>query len=209
MGPKLTNCFRPEQMDTKEFGKLTCGSRFGKNYTVLPHEILVDVERVKAHRAKKSKKEMSHFEKFIIEGNEKADELAKAGAMLDEEFMAEARAKTVKQDREEVCAALQHAASFHCLVETWKDCEELKPKPKEKWVFVDKKREKTKHRTQWCAEANRYRFLRCGRGSKYLKIQGKCTGPKYLSENQRKLGKTHVGGHDLARRVDRQGEDLI
>ena len=27
--------------------------------------------------------------------------------------------------------ALQYAASFHCLVEEWKDCEELKPKPKE------------------------------------------------------------------------------
>ena len=34
--------------------------------------------------------------------------------------------------REQVCAALQHAAGFHCLVEEWKDCEELKPKPKEK-----------------------------------------------------------------------------
>ena len=26
---------------------------------------------------------------------------------------------------------LQHAASFHCSVEEWKDCEELRPKPKE------------------------------------------------------------------------------
>ena len=31
-------------------------------------------------------------------------------------------------------AALQHAAGFHCLVEYWKDCEELKPMPKDKWV---------------------------------------------------------------------------
>ena len=52
-------------------------------------------------------------------------------------------------------AVLQYAASFHCLVEEWKDCEELKPKPKEKWIFVDKKREETKHRTEWCAEANK------------------------------------------------------
>ena len=29
--------------------------------------------------------------------------------------------------------ALQYAAGFHCLVEQWKDCEELIPKPKEKW----------------------------------------------------------------------------
>ena len=39
-----------------------------------------------AHRTKKDKKEMSQFAKFVAEGNEKADELAKAGAMLDEGF---------------------------------------------------------------------------------------------------------------------------
>ena len=114
------------------------------------------LEHVKAHRTKKGKKEMSHFEKFVAEGNEKADELAKEGALLEEGFMAQTRAKTVKQEREEVRAALQYAANFHCLVEEWKDCEELKPKPKEKWIFVDKKREETKHRTEWCAEANKY-----------------------------------------------------
>ena len=79
---------------------------------------------------KKDEKEMSHFEKFVTEGNEKADALAKEGAMLDEGFMAEARAKTVQQEREEVYAALQYAASFHCMAEEWKDCEEFKPKPK-------------------------------------------------------------------------------
>ena len=42
----------------------------------------------------------------------------------------EVRAKTVQREREEV-----YAASFHCLVEEWKDCEELKPKPKEKCFF--------------------------------------------------------------------------
>ena len=62
-----------------------------------------------------------------------------AGAMLDEGFMAEARAETMKQEREAVCVAMQYAASFHCLVEEWKYCEELKPKPKEKWLFVGKK----------------------------------------------------------------------
>ena len=63
---------------------------------------------------KKDKKEMSNFEKFVTEGNEKADELAKVGATLDEGLMAEIRAKTVQQEREEVHAALQYAASFHC-----------------------------------------------------------------------------------------------
>ena len=111
-----------------------------------------------------------------------------------EGFMAEARAKTMQQEREEVYAALQYAASFHGLVEQWKDCDELKPMPKEKWSFVDKRSEGMKHRTEWCAEANRYRCMGCGRGSKYVKMPGKCTGP---------------WGHDLARRMDRQGEVLI
>ena len=78
-------------------------------------DLLIEVEHVKAHRTKKDKKEMSHFEKFVSEGNEKAVELAKEGALLDEGFMARTRAKTVEQEREEVCAALQYAATCHCL----------------------------------------------------------------------------------------------
>ena len=77
----------------------------------------MEVEHVKAHRTKKEKEHLTHFEKFVSEGNEKADDSAKEGAMLDEGFMAEARAKTMQQEREEVYVALQHAASFHCLVE--------------------------------------------------------------------------------------------
>ena len=125
---------------------------------------------------------MSQFEKFVFEGNEKADELAK-GALLDEGFLAEAKAETMQQERQEVCAALQYAASFHCLVEQWKDCEELRPTPKEKWVFVEKNSENMKHRTEWCAEADRYRCMRCGRGSKYIKLPGKRTGPKFLTKS--------------------------
>ena len=73
-------------------------------------------------RTEKDKKDVTHFEKFGTDGNEKADELAKARAMMDEGLMAQTRAKTVQQEREEVYAALQYAASFHCLVEEWKDC---------------------------------------------------------------------------------------
>ena len=74
---------------------------------------------------------MSHFEKFVTDGKEKADEWAKTGATLDEGFIAQTRANTVQQEREEVYEALQYAASFHCMVEEWKDCEELLPQPKE------------------------------------------------------------------------------
>ena len=78
-------------MDTK-FGKLHCLAERG---------ILVEVEHVKAHRTKKENKNMSQFERYITEGNEKADELAKGGAMLDEGFMAEARAETLHCSRKE------------------------------------------------------------------------------------------------------------
>ena len=97
---------------------------------------------------------MSHFEKFITDGNEKADELAKTGAMLDEGFMAETRAETVKQEGEEVYAALQYAASFHSLVKKWKDCEELKLKPKRNMVphGYEKRGNKTSNRMVCCGQ---------------------------------------------------------
>ena len=74
---------------------------------------------------------MSLFEKFITEGSEKAVEQAKEGVMLDGGDMAQVRAVTVQQEREKVYAALQCAASFHCLMEEWKDSEVLSPKPRE------------------------------------------------------------------------------
>ena len=46
---------------------------------------------MKAHRTKKENEKMTKCDRFFTEGNEKADELAKAGAMLDEGFMEEAR----------------------------------------------------------------------------------------------------------------------
>ena len=69
-------------------------------------EIFLEVEHVKAHRTEKRKKEMTHFGKFVTDGNEKADELAKPGAMSNERFMAQTRAKRVQQEREEVYASL-------------------------------------------------------------------------------------------------------
>ena len=61
----------------------------------------------------------------------------------------------------------------------------MKPKRKRK-VDFRRQEEETKHRMDWCAEAGRYRCMRCGRGSKYMKMPGKCTGPKYLSEMLKK-----------------------
>ena len=46
----------------------------------------------------------------------------------------------MQQEREEVHAALQKAASFHCLVEEWKDNKEVGPKPKTEVDFYKQKR---------------------------------------------------------------------
>ena len=101
---------------------------------------LVEVEHVKAHRTKKKIKCLSSKS-----SSSKAGEVAKGG-------MAEIRASTVQQRREEVHAA----PSFHCLVEEWKDCEALSPKPKEKWTFLwTKNGEAKKHRMEWCAQPSK------------------------------------------------------
>ena len=78
--------------------------------------IFLEVRHVTAHLCTKERQEMSLFERFVSEGNEKADDLAKDEAMLDRGEMAQIRASTVQLRREEVYAALQCAASFHCLV---------------------------------------------------------------------------------------------
>ena len=75
------------------------------------------------------------------------------------------RAKTTQQEREEKYAALQYAVSIHYLVDEWKDCEELKSKSEEKRISVDQKKEETKHRTEWFAETNKYRCMRCGKAT--------------------------------------------
>ena len=85
-------------------------------------DTLIEVEHVAAHRTEKERQQMPLFGKVITDGNEKADELAEEGTVLDGGFWAQARASTVLQKRE-LHAAVQYAASFHCLVEEWKDCE--------------------------------------------------------------------------------------
>ena len=46
------------------------------------------------------------------------------------------------------------------------------------------------------------------KGSKYMKMQGRCDGPKFLSKRLEKWRRRHLEGHDLVRRMDRQGEVL-
>ena len=161
-------CIKPRAGDADLWIKI-----WEELHELVKRGISVEVAHVTAHRSKKAKEtKMTNIESTVTQEHGKADALAKAGAMLDEGYMAEVRAVTMKQESEEVYVALQFAASFHCSMEEWKDCEELRPKPKAKWRCVNKRRERMKHRTEWRAEANRYRCRRCEKGSKYMKMTG-------------------------------------
>ena len=74
--------------------------KIGKNYMVLAERgILVEVEHVKALRTKKEKENMWQFEKFVAEGNEKAHDLAKAGAMLDDGWQKQEQRQCSRKER--------------------------------------------------------------------------------------------------------------
>ena len=141
--------------------------------------------------------------------NERTDELANDGARLDGGVTAQIRASTVQQKREEVYAALQCAASFHCMMEEWHDCEKLKPGAEGNVDSSGQQFEAKKLRTEGCAAASKYRCMRCGRNSKKMKMPG----PKVVGEGSQsrvgKMGKAHVRGHDKVRRVDPDGEALV
>ena len=61
------------------------------------------------------------------------DEPATDGATMVGGEMAQIRSSTVQHRREGVYPAVQYAASFHCVLQEWHNCEELKHKPKEKF----------------------------------------------------------------------------
>ena len=58
--------------------------------------IKFDVKRVKASKQERKKGKMTLFGKFVMEGNEAADWLAKAGADLDGGAFAKIKAATVR-----------------------------------------------------------------------------------------------------------------
>ena len=60
---------------------------------------------MKEHRSKKEQQKMTLFKRGVTEGHERADEPANDGAMMDGRDVAQIRASTVQQKREEVYAA--------------------------------------------------------------------------------------------------------
>ena len=77
-------------------------------------------------------------------------------------------------------------------------------------MFVERKKEEMKHRMEWCAEADGYRCMRCGRGSNHEDAR-KMHRTKTIVKKFGNMGKTSFGRscHDLVRRMDRQGQVLI
>ena len=59
----------------------------------------------------------------FLEGNEKADELAKESASLDGGFWTGIRAQDVRQERREVFATVEYAAFSVANVEEWNSCQ--------------------------------------------------------------------------------------
>ena len=81
-----------------------CGLRSGKNCTVWRQEIFC---KGILH------KEMSHFEKFVTEGNEKEDELAKGGARLDTKGSWRKREQRQCSKKEKRCVQLCSMQPFY------------------------------------------------------------------------------------------------
>ena len=118
---------------------------------------LLEVGCVKAHRTKKEKKEMTLFEKFVTEDNEKADELAKDGECWMEERWRRSGPAQSSGEKRGGLPGLPYAVSVHWLVEEWHDCEAQT----EAGRHVDRTVEAKEHRTEWCAAT--HRGMRCGR----------------------------------------------
>ena len=156
-------------------------------HNIAAGDILVELKHVKAHRTKKEK----HRCRTLRSSSLKATRRRMSGQKKEQCWK---KGSWRKQEQRQ-CSRSEKRCMQRCSVQPaftaqWKNgrtvMSSIKLKPKEKWTFVDQKREETKHRTEWCAEASKYRCMRCGRGSKCMKMPGKCTVPKYLSK---KLGK--------------------
>ena len=106
---------------------------------------------------------MTLFENFVTEDNEKADELAKDGAMLDGGEMAQIRASTVQRRKKR--RFTRHCRTQLAFTVWWRNgtTVKLKPKPEDTWTSVDRTVEAKQHRTEWCAATGTHRGMRCGR----------------------------------------------
>ena len=108
-----------------------------------------------------------------------------------EEIWRKVRASTIQQEREEVYAALQYAASFHCLVEEWRLCGAY-AKGKTK-VGLCRQKSGSKEASHGVVCGSKHISVNEMRRSRTnMKIQGTCEGPKVaagrLQTQAEKLG---------------------
>ena len=110
-------------------------------------------------------------------------ELAKEAAMMDEGFMAEARADTMRKERRSVRSPAVRSQLSLFGGRHGKTVKNSSRSPRTKgrlsWTGIERKQGIDR---SVFAAVSKYRCLRCGRGSKYVKMQGKCTGPKYFEK---------------------------
>ena len=103
-----------------------------------------------------------------------------------------AKALTMKQLGKALYAAIGFTAHFHVQVENWRDTDEIVPKEKVSWYFVQKRREGRKHRTEQCNDlGGHFDCMRCGKRCKQAQ---KSWRVPWLSVNGQR-------GHDLQRVV--------
>ena len=169
---------------------------------VLQEGILLEVEHVQAHRTKKEKQDMTLFERFVTEGDERADELAKDGSMTDGAEMAPDQNKHSPATKRG--GFTRHCSTQLACAVWWRNRATVRSSNRNLktsallWIRM------------WKAK---YRCMRCGRSSKKMQMQGACEGPRWLGKDfKRKLrrwSKTHSGEHDVVRRVDPNGEALV
>ena len=148
---------------------------------------------------------MSQVEKFVTDGNEKVAGLVKAGAMLDEGFMAEVRAKTMQQEGEKKCTQL---CSMQPDFTVWwrnekivKNSSRSQKKSGPLWSRKDRNKG-SNGMVRKCQQVSMHEVW------KSSKKQEKRTGPTYLSKILGKWIKRHWGGHDMVRRNGQAGRSL-
>ena len=130
------------------------GSKFGKNYSVCLTRYR-DGSGVLQDTLSKNIKKMSYFENLSLKTTRKGMSRQKQEQCWTKDLWRNRDGRIVK-----ISSRNRKRSRFL-------------------WIRGGKKRSIVR---RGGADINKYRFLRCARDSKYMKIPGKSTGPKYLSD---------------------------
>ena len=140
----------------------------------------------KAHR----RVDTCRSSKLFTEGDGEAYELAKHGAMMGGEVMAQIRGSVVQPKREEVYAARQNAASFDLSGGAMAS----RTQANREVDFCGPHYGSKTHRMEWCAAASKHCCMMCGRSQQTWKMPGTCDGPSGQgkdSNSTEKFGANH------------------